>query len=238
MGFEPAISLTEQIADHLSNEIIRGRLKPRARIQELRVAGELGVSRGSVREALLILERRHLIRIIPRRGAVVSAMEGQEIANFCELYTELQVLFFRKLAALPGQHLERLQPALAEMSAALSQSDLTRLLGARAQFLAASFTQLDNFYLNSVLEGLVPAGMRVAHLVAAHESFEPRDTLRYHQALVAALDERAGDRAGELVRAFHGREKRLALGCIDGSGESPRGSPRGHPLSGKSHTPA
>lgn len=234
MGFEPAISLTEQIADHLSNEIIRGWLKPGARIQELRVAGELGVSRGSVREALLILERRHLIRIIPRRGAVVSTMEGQEIVNFCELFTELQSLFFRKLATLPEQHLERLKPALDQMGAALTRSDVSQLLTARAHFLAASLTLLDNFYLNTVLEGLVPAGMRVAHLVAAHQSFEPRDTLRYHQALVGALAERAGDRACELVRGFHGREKRLALGCVDGGGES---SP-GHSLSGKARASA
>ena len=71
MNFEPAMTLTEQIAEHLGGEIITGRLKPMARIQELKVAGELGVSRGSVREALLILESRHLVEIIPRRGAVV-----------------------------------------------------------------------------------------------------------------------------------------------------------------------
>ena len=72
MGFKPAASLTEQIANHLSDEIINGRLAPLERIQELKVAKDLGVSRGSVREALLIVEGRHLIDIIPRRGAVVS----------------------------------------------------------------------------------------------------------------------------------------------------------------------
>ena len=85
MEFEPQATLTEQIADHLGGEIIAGRLAPASRIQELKVAGELGVSRGSVREALLILESRHLIEIIPRRGAVVSSMESNEIADFCEL---------------------------------------------------------------------------------------------------------------------------------------------------------
>ena len=72
MSFKPAVSLTEQIADHLGSEIISGKLQPSERIQELKVAKDLGVSRGSVREALLILEGRHLIEIYPRRGAVVS----------------------------------------------------------------------------------------------------------------------------------------------------------------------
>ncbi len=72
-GLAPAASLSEQIAEHLAREIITGRLGANARIQELRVADDLGVSRGSVREALLILESRHLIDLLPRRGAIVRA---------------------------------------------------------------------------------------------------------------------------------------------------------------------
>ena len=63
---------------HLSRLIITGPAwKPRERIQELKVAGDLDVSRGSVREALLILERRHVIEIYPRKGAVVSDLSVQ-----------------------------------------------------------------------------------------------------------------------------------------------------------------
>lgn len=61
-------SLSEQIAKHISEQIIRGELVEGERIQELRIAAELDVSRGSVREALLLLERTHLIEIYPRRA--------------------------------------------------------------------------------------------------------------------------------------------------------------------------
>ena len=220
MKFEPAVSLTEQIARHIGEEIIRGRLKPRSRIQELRVAGELGVSRGSVREALLILEKRHLIQIIPRRGALVSAMEGREIGNFCDLFSHLQSLFFSKIADSTGRRRDVFEPAVAEMEAAAARSDVGKMLAARARFLEAGLPLLDNFYLSSVLGDLIPVGQRVAHLVAAHPNYDHRDTLRYHQALLAALDEGALERVRELVAAYHGREKRLAIGCIDG-GDSP-----------------
>ena len=53
MTFVPSESLTEQIAQYLGNQIVTGELKAGDRIQELRVADELNVSRGSVREALL-----------------------------------------------------------------------------------------------------------------------------------------------------------------------------------------
>lgn len=215
MNFEPARTLTEQIAEHIGGEIISGRLKPMTRIQELKVAGELGVSRGSVREALLILQSRHLIEIVPRRGAVVSAMESDEIANFCEVFAELQTLCFAKLAERVNPDLEALEESLAAMSLAVSAGDGDAVLGARRGFLEGSLPPLDNFYLSSVLSRLIPAGLRMEHLVSQHPTYDARDTLRYHQALYEAITRHEVARVRELVRAFHGRERKLASGCAD-----------------------
>jgi DNA-binding GntR family transcriptional regulator len=220
MNFEPVMTLTEQIATHLSGEIISGRLKPMTRIQELKVAGELGVSRGSVREALLILESRHLIEIIPRRGAVVSAMESNEIANFCELYTELQRLSFSKLAAINDPDLSELELACEEMAVGVNSDEIATVLRARQHFLLASLPLLDNFYLGSVLKGLVDAGLRLAHLVTLAPNYDARDTLRYHQALLEAISDQQVERVQELVQAYHRREKKLALGCADNGADT------------------
>jgi DNA-binding GntR family transcriptional regulator len=214
VNFEPAVSLTEQIADHIGNQIIDGRLQPQTRIQELKVAGDLGVSRGSVREALLILQRRHLIEIIPRRGAVVSELDDREIADFCELFTDLQVSFFRKLARVPALNEKEFLQAVELIAGSLATQDRSQLLAGRAAFLAAGFAQLDNFYLCSVLEGLIPAGQRLAHRVAMNPAYDARDTLRYHQALLEAMRIQDAQRVEELVRAYHRREQKLALGCV------------------------
>ena len=72
-------SLSEQIAKSIAEQIISGELVEGERIQELRIAKELDVSRGSVREALLLLERTHLIEIYPRRGAIVAEMSPQQV---------------------------------------------------------------------------------------------------------------------------------------------------------------
>ncbi len=218
MEFEPQITLTEQIADHLGGEIIAGRLPPASRIQELKVAGELGVSRGSVREALLILESRHLIEIIPRRGAVVSSMERNEIADFCEVFSQMQSLCFGKLAGLDKPDLNGLSEALAEMTEAVQAQDSDALLTARKHFLIASLPPLDNFYLSAVLRGLIPAGLRMEHLVYQHPAFDALDVLRYHRALLDAINAGELSRVEELVRAYHGRERKLALGCREANG--------------------
>ncbi|WP_432211664.1 GntR family transcriptional regulator, partial [Acinetobacter variabilis] len=85
MQQQEAHSLSEQIAKHISEQIIRGELVEGERIQELRIASELDVSRGSVREALLLLERTQLIEIFPRRGAIVSEMSAMQVRALFDL---------------------------------------------------------------------------------------------------------------------------------------------------------
>ncbi len=57
MQQQEAESLSEQIAKHISEQIIRGELVEGERSKNYAISAELDVSRGSVREALLILER-------------------------------------------------------------------------------------------------------------------------------------------------------------------------------------
>lgn len=216
MPFQPAVSLTEKIADHLGTEIIAGRLRPRARIQELKVASELGVSRGSVREALLILERRHLVEILPRRGAMVSALEAEELGNCSELVTELQSSFYGKLAAKRDLDMNPFKASIRDMAGAVQASDLDGALFARRDFAQAGFSQLNNYYLVSVLKGLIPAGLRLTYLAAAHPDYDLRDSLRYHQALLNAIGDGNEEQVSQLVHAFNGRERKLALGSLEG----------------------
>ena len=99
MTFKAPDSLAEQIAHHLAERIIRGEMKPGERIQEQKVTLALNVSRGSVREALLILERRHLIAILPRRGAHVTELTAHKVQSLCTLMSELYILLGNAVAS-------------------------------------------------------------------------------------------------------------------------------------------
>lgn len=212
-GCAPAISLTEQIAEHLAREIITGRLGANARIQELRVADDLGVSRGSVREALLILESRHLIDLLPRRGAIVRDLTGEELVSFSELFTDLAAAFFGKLARVPDLDLGLPAQAVEEMAMALGRNDLEGSIAARKAFVDGCLAELNDVYLVSVLRALLPSALRLAHRAARHTGYEMRDTIRFHHALLEALSRSDDNRLGELVRAFGRREGQLAAEC-------------------------
>lgn len=75
------LSLPEQIADRVCERIMRGDFAAGQRIQEQMLSQSFRVSRGPVREALLLLEREGLIRIEPRRGASVRRLSVAEVGD-------------------------------------------------------------------------------------------------------------------------------------------------------------
>jgi len=216
MGFKPAASLTEQIANHLSDEIITGRLAPLERIQELKVAKDLGVSRGSVREALLIVEGRHLIDIIPRRGAVVSGLEPVRIADLTEFYGELILMLLLRVAARGTGNgrahvLEGFRCALTKMGENLGPESIDDLISAKLAFFHAGLEVAGNSYLSAMLCDLTPAMHRVSRRAAEHAHFDARDVTRFARALLDAVVANDRSRLSELVRAHFRREGTLAL---------------------------
>lgn len=75
------LTTAEQVADHCGLMIVEGRIAAGERMGEERLAEMCGVSRGPVREALRILEKRRLIEIVPRRGAFVRTVNLDTIAD-------------------------------------------------------------------------------------------------------------------------------------------------------------
>lgn len=213
MQFKPAQSITEQVADHLATEIITSIRPAGSRIQEMSLAKSLSVSRGSVREALLVLEGRHLVDILPRRGAVVSAFDKDKIIEFSEVYGPLQLRLFKSLTARSQVDFAPLETALVELEAALPSSAPDAQLSALGDFLAACLANVPDYFLGVVMGSLVPVRLRLAYLAAQHRDYDGRDLLRYHRALFDAMVARDGARIDELTKAFAARELQLAVNC-------------------------
>jgi DNA-binding GntR family transcriptional regulator len=89
------ISIAEQIADDLGAEILNDRLKVGQRLGEDALATRFNVSRGPVRSALRILERRGLAQFYPRRGAFVAKLAPESFRDAIEIRFWLLVLAAR-----------------------------------------------------------------------------------------------------------------------------------------------
>ena len=66
-------NLKASFADMMKSKIISGELKPGDRLpSERELAAQTGISRGSVNQGILDLERMGFVRIVPRKGTFVS----------------------------------------------------------------------------------------------------------------------------------------------------------------------
>ncbi len=83
------LSLPEQIAQRLSQEILAGVYPPGGRIPEQRLSEQFQVSRGPVREALRILEHEGVVEILPRRGAQVTSLTVKEVTDIFDIRAAL-----------------------------------------------------------------------------------------------------------------------------------------------------
>jgi DNA-binding GntR family transcriptional regulator len=84
-ALEDQQQLTDRVHAALREAITSGRLEPGARVKQEQIAAELGVSRTPVREALHLLEREGLIRLVPRRGAIVQGFTAADVRELYEL---------------------------------------------------------------------------------------------------------------------------------------------------------
>ena len=77
--------LRELVYEELREMILTGDIKPGTRLMEVELAGEMGVSRTPIREALIRLAHDHIIEMYPKRGAFVPQVTVKDILELYEL---------------------------------------------------------------------------------------------------------------------------------------------------------
>jgi DNA-binding GntR family transcriptional regulator len=117
-------TLPEQVAEELGAEIVGGRRKSGERLIELDLAQRFGVSRGPIREAIRILERRRLVDLQPRRGAYVRPLSLKSVADLFNVRMALSLLAVRTMATAPVEsYIETLGRRCAELHGMVEAGD-------------------------------------------------------------------------------------------------------------------
>ena len=119
------ISLSHYAANFIREAILQGSLQPRERLIEARLANQLNLSRGPIRDALKQLEREGLIVILPRRGALVSHLAKSDVWEIASLRAVVEGLAARILAERKDEPTtERLETVLRDMAAVGDENPL------------------------------------------------------------------------------------------------------------------
>ncbi|MFZ5561307.1 MAG: GntR family transcriptional regulator [Pseudomonadota bacterium] len=215
MSFRASESLSEQIAQHLAQQIITGDLVEGERIQELRIAKELNVSRGSVREALLILARRRLIEIYPRRGAVVAEMSVAQVRGLYEVVAMFLRLVMRKAAEnWRQQDMEGFTGQLQKLQSHVDGHDIEAFFEGTFDLFRMVQRYAGNPYIEEILEDLQPA-IRRSYYLALHTSRrELEESCTFLKGMVESILLRKGEQAASLVEEFCAHQCHLVLDSL------------------------
>ena len=218
MRFQAPESLAEQIAQHLGRLIMVGKLKPLERIQELKVASDLDVSRGSVREALLILERRHLIEIYPRKGAVVSDLSSHQVSCLYEMYATLLVMLAAKVSLnWEDADLRPINEQIQNINKVILAKDtsIEAVVDHSFELMDLCLGFCDNPYLQEALENLRPSISRTYYLAMRSRRDELLQSLNFYNGLLQAIQAR--DLAGLklVIESFADHQKSLVLSVLN-----------------------
>ena len=149
--------LSAEVARHLGLMIVSGYYKAGDRIREVAVSKDLNVSRGSVREALLILERRYLIELEPRKGARVLDIGPERAREFYEIWIELLSIVTRNFCERweeNKQHMVAFKTCLEKIDECILDNQAAGVMECHLVFwkLARMFTP--NGFLNQMLDDL------------------------------------------------------------------------------------
>lgn len=78
-------TITSRVAAEISNRIVEGVFGPGTSLREIPLAEQFGVSRGSIREALRVLERNGVVKIEAHRGATVTQLTVDELIEIYQV---------------------------------------------------------------------------------------------------------------------------------------------------------
>ncbi|MFO1294696.1 MAG: GntR family transcriptional regulator [Rubrivivax sp.] len=91
-------TLAQSVTEQLRDWILHGQVRPNARLEEVPLAEQLGVSRTPVRAALATLANEGLINHQPKRGYVVRSFDIDDIVAAYEVRSVLEGLACRSAA--------------------------------------------------------------------------------------------------------------------------------------------
>ena len=86
----PDVSAVERVIAFIRSGIRDGRFAPGQRLIESELQSSLGVSRGSIREAIRRLAAEHILQVELHKGARVRQLSAEEIKNIYQVREVLE----------------------------------------------------------------------------------------------------------------------------------------------------
>jgi DNA-binding GntR family transcriptional regulator len=198
----PATSLTgltktnlrEQALASLRTAITSGQIPPQTQMVETELSDQLGISRGTLREAMRQLQQEGLLVAQSRGRLFVRRLGPKEIGDVFLVRASLEALAAQLLAQQPDRSaaVAELRGLLAEMDRAVNDRDLEQRIESDLAFHRGLCRLTRNDSLLHTWEGL-EGSIRMSIMFAGHDRAVVNMDVARHDAIVAAIE--SGDPA-------------------------------------------
>ncbi len=193
-------TLREKILETIREAILKGTLKPGEKVAEPELAERFGISRTPIREAFRQLESEGYLTVIPRKGAVVTALSEQDVQEFYAIKSILEG-YAAELAAtkLTEKDIEKLKSINEKLKKLAAEGDVKAFFRVHNEFHDLFIRVAGNHKLAELINQL---GMKFNRLRMASLSVTGRMDISVveHEGLIEAFKNQDGVQAENLVK--------------------------------------
>jgi DNA-binding GntR family transcriptional regulator len=212
------------VAERILNAIIAGEVAPGERLTEIALADQHQVSRATVREALVQLERQRFVDRLPRYGARVAAISVQDVTELFEIRAALLALAASKASThATDEELQRFEATVAAIeriaarASSSPQAYAEHSIAAQHQVIAMSRSRwIDDLYMQLANLTLWRAAVRnraISFATPARRRQSAADWRRIADAL-GSRDVAASDQAARSLILASGRFVQAQLAAV------------------------
>ena len=192
-------TLREKILETIREAILRGALKPGEKVAEPELAERFGISRTPIREAFRQLESEGYLTVIPRKGAVVTALSERDVEEFYAIKSILEGYAARMAASnLSVKDIDRLEAINDRLEQLASVGDVKTFFRVHNEFHELFIRASGNEKLLELIGQLL---MKFNRLRMASLSLPGRMeiSVNEHKKILEAFKSHDGEKANQLV---------------------------------------
>lgn len=208
-------TLVEDATDLIRSGILSGGFRPGERLVEAKLAAELNVSRGTVREALRALRGEGLVGEEARRGLFVVEIDAGDVNDGYELRAIVEERAARRIArARRPEVLDELRRLFLELEAAVQARDASAISVCDLAFHEAICRLSGNPRLHEVFVRYVPMLRRLLPLdEQVLTSLD--EVVDQHRAILSALEHESPERAGRVCERHCAEAAKLLVAHLE-----------------------
>lgn len=192
-------SLHDEVTNRVRDMIVDGRLTPGVRIAELELAGQLGISRTPLREALKVLASEGLVELLPQRGAVVKVFTRQDAQDMLAVIGVLEEFAGRRACAASDAEIEAILEMHEQMREHYRRGERQDYFRLNQEIHDAIVRAANNPTL-AMTHGILRKRMRRIRYIGNGSPENWSAAMREHDLFIEALKARDGERLGRLMR--------------------------------------